>query len=45
MLTETQISAFEEAHGIRLPEEFRQFLTRIGHGGYGPAYGSLPMER
>ncbi|MFF4006748.1 SMI1/KNR4 family protein [Streptomyces sp. NPDC001717] len=45
VLTETQISDFEDAHGVRLPEEFRQFLTRIGHGGYGPTYGLLPMER
>ncbi|MGW6917250.1 SMI1/KNR4 family protein [Kitasatospora sp. NPDC054939] len=45
VLTETQISDFEDAHGIRLPEEFRQFLTRVGHGGYGPTYGLLPMER
>ncbi|MFE1793654.1 SMI1/KNR4 family protein [Streptomyces sp. NPDC059525] len=44
-LTETQISDFEDTHGVRLPEEFRQFLTRIGHGGYGPTYGLLPMER
>ncbi|MEV7520388.1 HEAT repeat domain-containing protein [Streptomyces sp. NPDC091371] len=45
VLTEAQISEFEDRHGVRLPEEFRQFLTRIGHGGYGPTYGLLPMER
>ncbi|MFZ3474725.1 SMI1/KNR4 family protein [Streptomyces sp. 4.24] len=45
VLTEAQVSAFEDSHGVRLPEEFRQFLTRIGHGGYGPTYGLLPMER
>lgn len=44
-LTEAQISDFEDSHGVLLPEEFRQFLTRIGHGGYGPTYGLLPMER
>ncbi|MGY4981832.1 SMI1/KNR4 family protein [Streptomyces sp. 900105755] len=44
-LTEAQLSDFEDSHGVRLPEEFRQFLTRIGHGGYGPAYGLLPMEQ
>ncbi|WP_305788969.1 SMI1/KNR4 family protein [Symbioplanes lichenis] len=36
---------FEKLHGIRLPEEFRQFVTRVGHGGYGPTYGLLPMNR
>ncbi|WP_030557215.1 SMI1/KNR4 family protein [Streptomyces exfoliatus] len=45
VLTETQISDFEDAHDVRLPEEFHQFLTRIGHGGYGPTYGLLPMEQ
>ncbi|WP_283137829.1 hypothetical protein [Rhizohabitans arisaemae] len=45
MLTDTQVSQFEADHGIRLPEEFWWFVTRIGHGGYGPACGLLPMER
>ncbi|MBT2450825.1 SMI1/KNR4 family protein [Streptomyces sp. ISL-43] len=45
VLTEAQISEFEDTHGVRLPEEFRRFLTRIGHGGYGPTYGLLPMEK
>ncbi|MDH6710643.1 hypothetical protein P3T27_007393 [Kitasatospora sp. MAA19] len=45
VLTEPQVSEFEDAHGVRLPEEFRQFVTRIGHGGYGPTYGLLPMKR
>ncbi|MFI7650812.1 hypothetical protein ACIBTZ_32785 [Micromonospora sp. NPDC049460] len=45
ILTEQQVSGFEDLHGIRLPEEFRQFVTRIGHGGYGPTYGLLSMDR
>jgi hypothetical protein len=45
VLTEQQVSGFEDLHGIRLPEEFRQFVTRIGHGGYGPTYGLLSMDR
>ncbi|SBT40760.1 SMI1/KNR4 family protein [Micromonospora auratinigra] len=44
-LTEQQISDFEGLHGVRLPEEFRQFVTRVGHGGYGPTYGLLTMDR
>ncbi|MFD9007364.1 SMI1/KNR4 family protein [Streptomyces sp. NPDC059582] len=44
-LTEARLSVFEDSHGVRLPVEFRQFLTRIGHGGYGPTYGLLPMEQ
>ncbi|MBQ0994770.1 SMI1/KNR4 family protein [Micromonospora sp. H61] len=45
VLTEQQVSDFEELHGTRMPEEFRQFVTHIGHGGYGPTYGLLSMER
>ncbi|MFC6019946.1 SMI1/KNR4 family protein [Plantactinospora solaniradicis] len=45
VLSEQQISGFEDLHGIRLPEEFRQFVTLIGHGGYGPTYGVLSMDR
>ncbi|MEV6195666.1 hypothetical protein AB0M19_25060 [Streptomyces sp. NPDC051920] len=43
-LTERQISEFEDGHDVRLPEEFRRFLVHVGHGGYGPTYGLLPME-
>jgi hypothetical protein len=45
VLTEQQVSDFEDLHGIRLPEEFRQFITRISHGGYGPCEGLLSMDR
>ncbi|MEU9379429.1 SMI1/KNR4 family protein [Streptomyces sp. NPDC048255] len=43
-VSEKWVVEFEGAHGVRLPEEFRRFLTRIGNGGYGPTYGLLPME-
>ncbi|GAB2585445.1 hypothetical protein Aab01nite_52870 [Paractinoplanes abujensis] len=45
VLSEDQVAGFEQRHGIRLPEEFRQFVTRVGHGGYGPTYGLLPITR
>jgi hypothetical protein len=44
-LTLGQVVAFEEAHGVKLPSEYRAFLTRIGNGGAGPYYGILPLER
>ncbi|MFG2039876.1 hypothetical protein [Dactylosporangium sp. NPDC048998] len=37
-LGESVVAEFEERHGVRLPEEFRSFLTVIGDGGGGPGY-------
>lgn len=45
VLTERQVTDFERLRGARLPEEFRQFVTRVGHGGYGPGVELLPVER
>ncbi|MFI5934956.1 SMI1/KNR4 family protein [Actinoplanes sp. NPDC051494] len=42
-LTERELSGFEDQLGVRLPAEFREFVTQIGHGGSGPQYGLLPM--
>src|SRR5262245_16016748 len=44
-LTEQQVSAFETRHGIELPAEYREFITRVGDGGLGPAYGMCRLEK
>ena len=44
VLSEEAVSAFERKHGIRLPEEYRLYITRTGDGGAGPFYGLLPLE-
>lgn len=32
-LEETEVSAFERKHSVRLPPEYRMFLTLVGNGG------------
>jgi len=50
-LAEEDVAAFERSHEVALPEGYRAFVTRIGHGGpgryggAGPFYGLLPLDR
>lgn len=38
-LSEEQILAYENKNGIRLPEDYRNYLLHVGNGGVGPFYG------
>lgn len=37
------IERFETKHGIALPDDYKLFITEIGNGGAGPAYGLFPF--
>lgn len=38
-LDEAKVVEFERRYSLRLPDEYRQFLTQVGNGGAGPYYG------
>ncbi|MFB7864617.1 SMI1/KNR4 family protein [Streptomyces sp. NPDC056069] len=42
-LPESEIRAFERAHGIDLPEEYRSFVAQVGDGPAGPGHGLMPL--
>ncbi|AXG79181.1 SMI1/KNR4 family protein [Streptomyces paludis] len=44
-LTEARIAAFEDEHGVCLPDAYRQFLTHIGGSGAAPFYGLVPLRQ
>lgn len=42
-LPEAEVRAFELAHGIELPAEYRAFVTEVGNGPAGPGHGLMPL--
>lgn len=43
-MPEIAIAPLEEAIRVRIPDEYRAFLTRLGSSGAGPGYGLLPIQ-
>ncbi|MGW2594671.1 SMI1/KNR4 family protein [Streptomyces sp. NPDC001515] len=44
-LTHEELAELEAQTGVRLPDDYRSFLTSVAAGGAGPAYGLFPARR
>jgi len=44
-LSPAAVEAFEQKHGIALPQELTDFLTAVGSGGAGPYHGLYTLEQ
>lgn len=43
-LSEKEVAEFENKYQIELPNDYREFITKVGNGGAGPAYGLVRLE-
>ena len=40
-----EVNRFEKKYQIQLPKEYRSFITDVGNGGCGPAYGLFSVSQ
>jgi hypothetical protein len=45
VLSEGDLEEIEDQFGVRLPEEFRDYLVEVASGGAGPGYGVFVLQR
>lgn len=43
VVRDSEIASFEKRHSVRLPDDYRHFLSVIGNGGAGPFYGIFQL--
>ena len=43
-LSDNYIDKFEKNNNIKLPDDYKYFITEIGNGGIGPDYGLFSLE-
>lgn len=43
-MTEARVQAIEALYGVRVPLDYRAFLTRVAASGAGPYHGLLPLD-
>ena len=44
-LSEQDVQLFEAQHGVRLPQDYREFVLGVANGCPGPGYGILRLEQ
>lgn len=44
VVDESALTTWETAHGLVIPQDYRDYLTKVGNGFAGPGYGITPFD-